>query len=390
MNPTSKLTGCVVAFGAMSMSALLIHATRGLIESHFTVFIMLGLLTMLGRPSVILVATATVAVQHLGTFLVFPKSVFNYDATIWSVVLHAVFVLLQTGPSLFISGKFGRLIQAQGLAAESVSSYSSANLRSKLNTGASTGESMASVNEIVQTSEERLIDMQRATEENAKVAHETLQLAESSKSLAADGTRELGALSKAIEEIRESADKMQRVIGVIDGIASQTNLLSLNAAVEAARAGEAGRGFGVVAEEVRALARRSSDAAKETAGMITQALTATRQGIEISQRVNTSLERIHNANNDVYGYVKSIAESSDLQKSRIAETREAVEKIGTAADAIAGVAQTASESTTEVLKMAEHLESVVQHMLKGQSAVAGPAGGAVAGAVAGAGEQAAA
>ena len=98
---------------------------------------------------------------------------------------------------------------------------------------------------------------------NADSAKQANQLAQNAARVATQGGEVVGQVVNTMEGISESSRKIGDIIGVIDGIAFQTNILALNAAVEAARAGEQGRGFAVVAGEVRTLAQRSAEAAKE-------------------------------------------------------------------------------------------------------------------------------
>jgi methyl-accepting chemotaxis protein len=102
----------------------------------------------------------------------------------------------------------------------------------------------------------------------------------------------VGDAANAMKRIEDSSRRISDIIGVIDEIARQTNLLALNAAVEAARAGEAGRGFAVVASEVRSLAQRASDAAKDIKNLITSSNIQVQEGVDLVNRVGTSLDNI--------------------------------------------------------------------------------------------------
>ena len=99
-------------------------------------------------------------------------------------------------------------------------------------------------------------------------------------------------MAVAIHGITTSSNSISKIISTIDEIAFQTNILALNAAVEAARAGEAGMGFAVVAEEVRSLAKRSADAAKETAAMIEAAVNQSQLGVEVNSKVTASIAEV--------------------------------------------------------------------------------------------------
>ena len=114
--------------------------------------------------------------------------------------------------------------------------------------------------------------------QNADNARQANQLAQNASSVAARGGAVVGNVVETMGSISDSSKKIADIIGVIDGIAFQTNILALNAAVEAARAGEQGRGFAVVAAEVRSLAQRSAAAAKEIKGLITDSRRPRRVG----------------------------------------------------------------------------------------------------------------
>jgi methyl-accepting chemotaxis protein len=128
------------------------------------------------------------------------------------------------------------------------------------------------------------------TKRNAENAAAARALVTDARAAADTGATDMRAMSTAMGDLKQASANVAKIVKTIDEIAFQTNLLALNAAVEAARAGEAGAGFAVVAEEVRSLAQRSAQAAKETAGTIETAIHQSEQGFAISAKVAGSLE----------------------------------------------------------------------------------------------------
>jgi len=131
----------------------------------------------------------------------------------------------------------------------------------------------------------------------------------------------------AMHEIDASSAQVTQIISVIEEIAFQTNLLALNAGVEAARAGEAGRGFAVVASEVRALARRSSDAAKEITGLVQGSTHQVKRGVTLVEKAGEALTRIVGSVQDIDGRVSDIAQSAQEQSSGLSEINIAVNQL---------------------------------------------------------------
>jgi methyl-accepting chemotaxis protein len=134
-----------------------------------------------------------------------------------------------------------------------------------------------------------LAEMSGMTGRNADHATQANEFTRQTRRAAETGGGDMRAMIGAMGEIKASSDDIAKIIRTIDEIAFQTNILALNAAVEAARAGEAGAGFAVVAEEVRRLAQRSADAAKETSAKIEGAIGKTTQGVQLSDKVSASL-----------------------------------------------------------------------------------------------------
>ncbi|HEX2545909.1 MAG TPA: methyl-accepting chemotaxis protein [Ramlibacter sp.] len=177
------------------------------------------------------------------------------------------------------------------------------------------------------TLEETASSMEELTatvNQNADNARQASQLAVSASGVATRGGQVVGQVVETMTQISDSSRKIADIIGVIDGIAFQTNILALNAAVEAARAGEQGRGFAVVATEVRNLAQRSAAAAKEIKGLIGDSVGKVDAGARLVNDAGKTMDEIVASVKQVSDLIAEIAAASNEQSSGIAQVNTAV------------------------------------------------------------------
>jgi methyl-accepting chemotaxis protein len=189
-----------------------------------------------------------------------------------------------------------------------------------------------------------LEEMSSMTKRNAEHAENAKQLSAQTRAAADTGFQDMKQMSEAMDAIKTSGDNISKIIKTIDEIAFQTNILALNAAVEAARAGEAGMGFAVVANEVRSLAHRSAQAAKETSEKIADSINRSARAAEISGRVAASLQEILDKARKVDELVAGIASASSEQSQGIGQVNNAV---GEMSKVTQNNAATAEESAAE-------------------------------------------
>jgi len=190
-------------------------------------------------------------------------------------------------------------------------------------------------------------------QQNAANAQQANQLAQHASQVATRGGAVVGQVVHTMKDINESSRRIADIIGVIDGIAFQTNILALNAAVEAARAGEQGRGFAVVASEVRSLAGRSAEAAREIKALISTSVERVEQGTVLVDQAGNTMDEVVSSIRRVTEIVGEISASGAEQATGVAQVVEAVaqmdqttqqnaalvEEMAAAADSLRGQAQ---------------------------------------------------
>jgi methyl-accepting chemotaxis protein len=163
--------------------------------------------------------------------------------------------------------------------------------------------------------------------QNADNAKQASQLALSASAVAIKGGEVVNQVVSTMKDINDSSRKISDIIGVIDGIAFQTNILALNAAVEAARAGEQGRGFAVVATEVRSLAGRSADAAKEIKSLISASVERVEQGTALVDQAGVTMTEVVGSIKRVTDIVGEISLASAEQSAGVAQVGNAVSQM---------------------------------------------------------------
>jgi methyl-accepting chemotaxis protein len=215
------------------------------------------------------------------------------------------------------------------------------------------------------------------SQRNTEDASAVRSLSKSALQAADGGARDLAAMQEAMRSIREASHNIAAIIKTIDGIAFQTNILALNAAVEAARAGEAGAGFAVVAEEVRNLAQRSAQAAKETAAKIEDALAKSEHGSELSQQLSASFTSIVTQVRQVEEYITKISQASHEQNTGIQQVNASISGLGKATQENAATAEESAAAGVELQAQVDALRTVARDLTallgaKGEASAGNP------------------
>ena len=248
-----------------------------------------------------------------------------------------------------------RTIETMRGGSDSIASATKQIAAGNLDLSQRTEEQASSLEETASSMEE----LTSIVKQNADNARQASALAGSASDIAVKGGEVVGRVVETMAGINDSSKKIADIIGVIEGIAFQTNILALNAAVEAARAGEQGRGFAVVAGEVRSLAQRSAGAAKEIKALIGDSVGRVRNGSALVTEAGAVIQEVVVAVKRVTDIMGEISAASDEQSSGIEQVNQAVNQMDEVTQQNAALVEQAAAAALSLEEQAQLLRSAV-------------------------------
>lgn len=250
-----------------------------------------------------------------------------------------------------ISESLGTMLRDINATADKVAEGSTgvATLAASLSEGAS--DQVATIQELSATVEEITATSNINSQHAAQANDRTTEVLHSIEHC----NRQMDKLVQAMDHIRTSSDAIVSIVSAIEEIASQTNLLSLNASIEAARAGDAGRGFAVVANEVGALANQTVDSVQSTSRLIQNTLQAVEEGVEIVKQTAASLHEVTGGAANISSLMNEIATTSEMQTRSLEQFASGITQIANVVDQTSGSAAESASASRELEDYAMHL-----------------------------------
>ncbi|MNS61503.1 Methyl-accepting chemotaxis protein II [compost metagenome] len=289
----------------------------------------------------------------------------DYAASIASQIADGDF----SGKVALRNGDRGSLLLAMSQMQEQLSSMVREFKESAESIGTASREIAAGNNDLSQRTEQQAASLEETASsmeeltstvrQNADNARQASGLAANASETAVRGGEVVGRVVQTMDEINEASRKIVDIIGVIEGIAFQTNILALNAAVEAARAGEQGRGFAVVAGEVRSLAQRSANAAKEIKGLIGDTVARVENGAAQVSDAGATMDEIVQAVRRVTDIMGEISSASAEQSSGIEQVNQAVAQMDEVTQQNAALVEQAAAAAGSLQDQAMKLQDSV-------------------------------
>ena len=402
----STLSRITLALCLSAMVALHIHLGRGTLEFHFGVFVTLALLLIYRDWRPIVASAVFFAVHHIVFDRLQAAGYGVYctpEPNFLKIVMHASYVIVQTGLEVFMAVKM-RAVSVEGEELEqlvkavdtegavtlnlnhiAVTSAGAQGLKhaigrmhaamtevqnSAANIQVASTEIATGNHDLSNRTEQTASNLQQAAssmdqltgtvKQTADSARQANQLASNAATVAVRGGNVVAQVVTTMHEINASSKKIADIIGVIDGIAFQTNILALNAAVEAARAGEQGRGFAVVASEVRSLAQRSADAAKEIKSLIGASVGRVEAGSKLVADAGQTMTEIVGSVQNVSQIIGEISTASSEQSEGIELINSSVNQLEQMTQQNAALVEQSTAAAESLREQARRLSDVLQ------------------------------
>jgi methyl-accepting chemotaxis protein len=316
-------------------------------------YVFKGIHKIAGFAPVELTGWSVCLTQNADEFLAASHTIRNFIAII-GIIFLVVTIIAVTFFARSISSPIKKAVDEMREGANQVAAASSQVSAASQSLAEGATEQASALEETSSSLEE----MSSMTKQNAANASQADGLMKQANQVINKAKESMDSLTKSMTEISAASDQTSKIIKTIDEIAFQTNLLALNAAVEAARAGEAGAGFAVVAEEVRNLAMRAADAAKNTSDLIEGTVNKIKEGSDLVVKTNQAFVEVSTSASRVGDLVGEISAASQEQSQGIDQINKAVAEMDKVTQQTAATAEESASASEEMNAQAEQMKQI--------------------------------
>ena len=413
--PGVTLTRVVMAIAFMVFTGLIVQQTRGNLEAHFSFFVMLSVLAVYCDWKPIITAFATIAVHHLVFTILQPLgfgiTIFGVEEGLWvHFFIHAGVATVQSAALTYLTLMTGKLVSGSVQVSSMAARIAAGNLDTQAGSAATNDAMVASMEEMrlrlvgmvsevdgasrsveaaLSEISQGTLDLSVRTERSAAGTQEAVSGLERYLQSTREGLETIVSAGRKSDSVGESAERagavvnqvvatmagietsskqITDIIGVIDGIAFQTNILALNAAVEAARAGEQGRGFAVVASEVRGLAQRSAEAARQVRTLITNSAERVASGNEFAREAGAAMQAVVSSVAEVQELIRQASKSAQDEFPHLERLGSHVREIDNSMQQNASFVEQVSATTQSLRDQGTRLRTSIDSFSHSQSA----------------------
>jgi methyl-accepting chemotaxis protein len=352
-------TSMALAAATMGMSALLIYLGQGRIEYHFHIFSFLAVLISLCSVRALLTAAAVIATHHIVGWLLLPSAVFNYAATFGDVLLHAVFVVVETVICCFVARQLAATLRSRGILEEQVAQTASQVAGSAqhivgfLARFSAAAESQARVLDDVAQSSARI---RAQSLEHGKVAVLSRSQMQENAEQVGDAFGLVSHINVEMQEVCSSNRRISGIISMMNDIARQTSILAVNASIEASRSGNSGGGFGVIADQVRELSARTTAATADIESIVNTSVEKVTASAKMLEHIRSIMNLVDHNTARINTLIGQLSENNSSQTNDIQQIAAAVERLARESQDVSQAAGRSNTAGTELQTLATQLQ----------------------------------
>lgn len=358
-HPQRKETSAALGAATMAASALLIFLGQGRTEYHFHIFSFLAVLTSLCSVRALVTAAGAIATHHVVGWLLLPSAVFSYQAGIADVLLHAIFVVIETTICCFVARQLAATLRSRGILEEQVAqtatqlTQGTQHISGFLERFSSTADSQSTLLADVSQNTERL--RSRAMEHAKATSLSRTRVQENAEQVG-DAFGLVTHINVEMQEVCEANRRISGIISMMNDIARQTSILAVNASIEASRSGNSGGGFGVIADQVRDLSARTTAATADIETIVNNSVDKVSASAKMLETIRSIMHLVDQNTAGITNVIGEMNKSTEAQAADLQQIAGAVQRLATESQEVANAAGRSSQASSDLQVLAVDLQ----------------------------------